>query len=362
VTRVVEINDWSALDNWRLVWSALLPLTRRATFFQTLDWLAAYGRNCPAGERLRALIVYAAGEPIGILPLTLRRQWTRLGPLRVVGYPLDDWGTFFGPIGPNPTATLVAGLGHVARNPRDWDLVELRWVDPDLDAGRTPAAFRAHALAALGQPYSQSAEVDLAAGWDAYWASRTSRWRNNVRRNERLLAARGPVEHLRYRPAGAAEGDADPRWDLLEACLGVAAASWQSGSTTGTTLTHATIAPLVRDAHAAAVRAGGLDLNLLLVAGRPAAFNYAFHYRGHVFGLRTGYDPELAACGPGTVLQARMIEDSCRRGDRTYDLGADYLECKRPWQTRLAASWRYSVFAPRLRPQIVRIKRLLAGR
>ncbi len=40
--RVLEINDPESLANHRLVWSKLLPLTPRGTFFQSLDWLLAF--------------------------------------------------------------------------------------------------------------------------------------------------------------------------------------------------------------------------------------------------------------------------------------------------------------------------------
>ena len=41
-----------------------------------------------------------------------------------------------------------------------------------------------------------------------------------------------------------------------------------------------------------------IDLNLLLIDERPVAFNYAYHFRGYVFGLRTGYDPVRAPKEP----------------------------------------------------------------
>jgi CelD/BcsL family acetyltransferase involved in cellulose biosynthesis len=357
MTRVVEINDLAALGDCRLVWQSLLLQTPGASFFQTLDWLEAYWRHFGQGQQLRVLLVHAAGGPVGILPLVVRRERTRLGPIRVLTYPLDEWGSFYGPIGPNPTATLLAGLGHIARAPRDWAILDLAWLHPHLDAGRSPRAMACKGLSPhqrVGQP---TAQIDLSGSWDDYWASRTSRWRNNVRRAEKQLAARGRIDYVRYRPAGAVLGDDDPRWDLYEACLTVAGSSWQARSTTGTTMTHAPICEFLRDAHAAAARAGCLDLNLLLLDGAPVAFNYAYHLGGHVFGLRTGYDA-TAREGAGSVLQYRMIQDSFDRGDRSYDLGSGYLECKRPWLTRLVDRQRCTFFAPTSpRAQALRVKR-----
>ena len=50
---VEEINDLEQLAGRRLLWNALLPQTRGATFFQSLDWLEVYWRHFGAGQRLR---------------------------------------------------------------------------------------------------------------------------------------------------------------------------------------------------------------------------------------------------------------------------------------------------------------------
>ncbi|HEV3137558.1 MAG TPA: GNAT family N-acetyltransferase [Pirellulales bacterium] len=362
---VREINDLKTLAGQGTLWSSLLPETPGASFFHSVDWLQTYWRHFGAQRRLRVLLVHRGDRCVGILPLVLRRERRLVGTLRVLTYPLDNWASFYGPIGPDPTATLVAGLIHIRDTRRDWDVVELPWVDAlGSDQGRTPLAMNSAGFLAHGELRQTSALVDLSkkGGWDGYWASRTSHWRTNVRRSEKKLAERGPVAHVRYRPRGLAHGDADPRWDLYEACEAIAGTSWQGSSQTGTTLTHEAIRPFLRDLHIAAANVGALDLNLLLMDGKSVAFNYAYHYRGHVFGLRTGYDREFSAQGPGTVLQARMIEDSFARGDHTYDLGPDYLACKRHWQTHTQGGYRFTHFAPRAPvAQLVRAKRKLQG-
>ncbi len=359
---VREINDLQTLVGYRLVWNSLLPQTPGASFFHSLDWLETYWSHFGAELRWRVLLVYRGDRCIGILPLVLRHK-RLVGKLRVLTYPLDNWGSFYGPIGPDPGATLAAGLGHIRDTPRDWDLVELSGVNAlGSDQGRTSLAMKDAGFLAHGECRQISALVDLTGhgNWEAYWASRSSHWRTNVRRSEKKLAERGTVAYVRYRPRGAVHGDADPRWDLYQACEAIARTSWQGSSQTGTTLTHEAIRPFLRDLHLVAAKTGGLDLNLLLLDGRNVAFNYAYHYRGHVFGLRTGYDREFSAQGPGTVLQARMIQDCFARGDHTYDLGPDYLACKRHWQTHTQGSYRYTHFAEGAPlAQLVRAKRKL---
>ncbi len=101
----------------------------------------------------------------------------------------------------------------------------------------------------------------------------------------------------------------------------------------------------LREAHQSAAEFGAVDLNLLYVNNRPAAFAYNYRYRHYVFGLRIGFDHRLAHDGAGTVLQRHMIEDACRRGDRILDLGPGSLDSKRHWQSRLAVAYRYTHYA-----------------
>lgn len=360
MSRVQEINSIEELAGYRLLWNSLLAETREASFFQTLDWLEVYWQHYGDEQKLRVLIVYSGGEPIGILPLVVRSESTRVGTVRVLTYPLSDWGSFYGPIGPNPTATLTAGMSYISRSERDWDLAELRWVNNDrCDFRRTEQAMRSAGIEGRKELWREAAIVDMQGTWDEYLASRTRKWRKDLRAKERKLSERGTVELVRYRPQGTASGDGDPRWDLYEMCEQLAERSWQGSSTTGTTISHESIRGFLRDMHARACHAGAVDMCVLLVDGKPVAFSYGYHYQGYVNGLRMGFDPEYAKQGAGTVMMSRMFEDSFARGDRTFDLGTDYLECKRHWVTSVAGSYRYSHYAGTGKAQVLRAKRFV---
>jgi len=361
---IKEINDIHELSGYRLLWNALLSKTPHATFFQSLDWLEVYWKHFGDGQRLRAIIVCQDGQPLGILPLVIRTESTRVGPVRVLTYPLHDWGTFYGPIGPNPTATLTAGLRHLRQTRRDWDLLDLRWVDLEgHDHGRTEGAMRRAGFHPRKQAWNQAPVIDMQGTWEQYWNGRQKKWRHNVSRLERRLAERGEVKYVRYRPLGTAQGDGDPRWDLYDACVDLARRSWQGSSTTGTTLSHPAVGDYLRDTHAAAAKTGSLDLNLLLLRDRPIAFAYNYHYQGRVYALRKGFDPEFSAAGSGIVLMHRVLQDSFRRSDECYDMGADYLDIKRHWATSLATSFRFTHFPVAVpRAQLLRMKHWLQDR
>jgi CelD/BcsL family acetyltransferase involved in cellulose biosynthesis len=358
--RVLEINDLETLSVYRRLWQRFLEQTRGASFFQSFEWLEAYWRHFGARQRLRVLLVYSGDEMLGILPLVVRRETTRVGRVPVLTYPLHDWGTFYGPIGPNPAAVLAAGLQHIARTPRDWEMLDLRWIDQErIDHGRTEAALLWAGMPSTASVWTQSAQVEIQEDWSAYWADRKPKHRENVRRAERQLARLGQVEFERYRPAGA--GQADPRWDVYNECEALAARSWQGQSSSGTTLSHPEVREFLRDAHAAAVDLGAVDLCLLRIDGSPVAFAYNYAYQGHVYGLRMGYDPAIEREGAGAVVLARALEDSFARGDQLYDLGPGALEIKRHWTTRLANSRRQTYYRPTPRAQGLRLKQAWRG-
>ncbi|MFW6169699.1 MAG: GNAT family N-acetyltransferase [Planctomycetota bacterium] len=363
MAHVVEINRPEQLEDLRLVWNSLASQTPGLSLFHTLDWLQVYWKHFGAGQHLRVLLVVSANKPIGIVPLTVIEEKTRAGRVRVLTYPLHDHGTFYGPIGPNPAATLTLAFNYLHASPREWDLLDMRWVNRDEhDRFRTKWAMERAGYAVRESIWKHTAVIEMQAGWDQYWESRSSKMRSNLRRDEKRLRAQGHVEYIRYRPAGMAAGDDDPRWDLYQTCVEIAAASWQGASETGTTLSHERVAEYFREVHAIAVKHGMVDINILKVAGRAVAFSYNYVSNGELVGMRRGHLPEFSRWGVGNLLFLRMLKESFQRGDRNLDLGPGSRDIKRGWSTHSADSYRYThypLFAPRV--QLLRLKHWARG-
>jgi CelD/BcsL family acetyltransferase involved in cellulose biosynthesis len=349
MARVVEINSIEELAEYRMLWNSLLQSTPNATFFLTYDWLDTYWRHFGHDQNLKVLVVFAGGEALGILPLCVRTERYRLNTARVLTYPLDDCGTWYGPIGPNPSATMLAAMQHIRRARRDvpdWDMIELRWVaDEGLQGGKTARALRVAGMLSEKSEYQTTSLVDLPTSWDDYLATKSRSLRNQFRRQLRHAFDEQGAEYIRHRPAPQREGDGDPRWDLYAMCEEVAAKSWQSNVTSGNTLTHERVRGFYRDSHAVAARLGMVDMNVMLVDGRPAAFLYSYHCDGRVFTLRMGYDPSFGEHGFGSALTLSTIRDGIARGDRTIDFGQGEREHKRRLRTRTEPTWRLT-YAP----------------
>jgi len=380
--RVRALNDFSELRPYREVWNRLLAQTASANYFLSYDWLENYWSHCRDDQKLRVLIIESADDllplesrVVGILPLVVRREETRLGKVRVLTFPLHGWGTSYGPIGPDPQTTLEHGCRYLANATRDYDLFDLRWVDDRGGLGVQTAQAMQHAgFANTRGLWFDAYHVNLPAtgatsGWETYWASRTSHWRTNVRSNLKKLAKLGTVEYVRYRPRGASFGEFDARWDLYETCVKLAARGWQGSRTDGTTLSHRQVRDYLCSAHETAVRFGAADINLLYVAGEAVAFAYNYAYRGHVYGLRAGYDPLFKALGAGSALTYHMLRDSSERGDRVLDLGPGNMPSKINWLNEVVPCYHYTNYSPwswrawglRVKRQLKNLRRPTAG-
>src|SRR5690606_24435756 len=154
-----------------------------------------------------------------------------------------------------------------------WDMIDLNWVQDGLDRGRTEHAMRRVCLTPLRRVNAAGAIVEFNSSWEEYLESRSRHLLKNLRRTERKLAASGTIEHVHYRPRGAAWGDNVPRCDLYDACESIAGKSWQARDRAGgNTLSSDSVRDFLRDAHCKAVDAGAVDIQLLRVAGQSVAF------------------------------------------------------------------------------------------
>ena len=363
--RVLEINQIDQLSACAAAWRELLVQTPAANFFQSLEWLEVYWRHFGAGQRLRVLVVLQDGQIAGIVPLVVRKERKRFADVRVLTYPLHDWGTFYGPIGPDPAAALEAAIQHIRSTPRDWDMIDIRWVSQGEHEYAWEESATARAMSAGGFPvrshlWKRVAVIDTTGSWESYLASRKQSLRGSIRRYERRLAQLGDVQFERYRPQGHATGDCDPRWEDYDACVTLARRSWQGNATDGTTLSHDAVHDFLRDAHAAATRFGAVDMNMLKLNGKLIAFAYNYHCQGVVQGLRTGFDPDYAPAGVGKLLWARSFRDSFRRQDSVYDIGPDSLPIKTNWLTRILPVFAYAYYPPTVpKVQLLRLAHLV---
>jgi hypothetical protein len=307
--------------------------------------------------RPRVLTVSAAGRPIGLVPLVVKRVPSGLGRLRVLTDSPDERGFFYEPIGPNPSATLEAVLAHVAQTRNDWDLFELRHADVQrFERGPAPAELWQSRFGSLNRTEERRPIVDCRGDWVHYWNARPQSTRDEYRRCEELLAGKGTVEFVRYRPEGSPLADDNPRWDLFEELeRRREERRRQRRAGHGRRLPQAGHEPLPREIHEAATGIAGVDFNVLRIDGRPVAWAYNYRCDGRLETQRIRASAEFGDAAT-IVLMGRMLRDGFRRGDEYYLFEPAASPAATAWQTGETARFRYTHFAPQgPRAQLLRL-------
>lgn len=342
---VAEFRSLEQLPVYRSLWQSLHERSDRDSFFQSRGWLECYWRRYVDELKFRVLVVTVGEQPVGILPLVIKSLPTAVGTMRVLTYPDDDWAAAFGPVGPNPTVTLVGAMKHLAATPRDWDLIDLRGVDEAvLDQGRTENALKLAHLSALHRTWSPAATIDFArldAG-DQFVMRRT------LQAAERQLRRSGPWEIEEF-ATDRSRGMAPDRalWDDMEPLFAQQTEADRS---------------FLRDLYETAAWEGGLRAQVLYFKGIPSAALLSVASASGVdilaAGMLPGAAPELA-----TILTGRLMFAEEAAGTSCFRFGPRVLGLTQAWPAQRTMSGRWTHFATwSPRAQLLRLAQLRHAR
>jgi CelD/BcsL family acetyltransferase involved in cellulose biosynthesis len=289
------------------VWRELSPETH-GSFYQSEAFLLPWLAQPAARRKMQPFFIVArdeAGAPLALLPLGL----FSFGPLRVAQFlggkhANYNLGLFRGDRAFSThdlRALLRAAANSAPRGPHLYRFINLplTWraaANPLARLDCRPAASRAYATALMGD-----GEALLAARLAADK-------RKDLRRKERLLAAKGSVRHVR------------------------ASSPQEAAAILETFFAHRSGAALAPDeptkAFYEALAAGAgdsssVEFHALTLGGRIVATLCAGLCGGRLQGMFMSYDPdpEIARASPGELLLRHVLLDACARRLAAFDLG-----------------------------------------
>ena len=323
ISKVAVFSDPAAA---RAPWSEL-EASASASAYQTQAWLLPWYDTIGKSLRVRPLISVAydaAGAPVGLLPLGIMNR----GPLHLVEFPGGKDANFtFGLFRPGVAfskADLSLWLKQTARQaPERIDLYALVNQPESWNGAANP-------LRGLG---GQSAPAEgyrtaLTSDPEAFLNSRLSGdSRKKMRAKERKL---GELGTLRYFTAH----DANEARQILQAFAQQKAQRLKDMGVKNTFAEPAAEAFLERAALDFAARdKGGVELYALAVNDRIAATFGGATHQGRFSGMFNSFDldPALTRSSPGELLLNWLIQEKCRAGLHTFDLGVGAARYKETW-------------------------------
>ncbi|MCA9246183.1 MAG: hypothetical protein KDA42_03680 [Planctomycetales bacterium] len=340
MSHVLEIRRAEQLDSYRLAWNLLEAQAEDSSFYRSWDWMRWWLRRHRTSAQPRVLLVSVGADLVGILPLVQIVRRTVFGRLCTLGYPVDSCMTDCGPVGPNPTATMMTAVRYLATCPNPWHLLQLREYGTVRPLRRLASnSLRLARLTASIQQHPGPRRVELAD-----LAKHTQSFG---------VGNDGETRFTRFRPASASEGAGMVAPGCLDACRQILHSPGESAA-------HRAIECEARQKwfesliNVAASR-GALDIGLLTECDRPVALAANIHGGGvlHYLASSVAGDNPQRNDERERRLWALIVEDSLRRGEQAMVfpqatapgfLGAierdesprlEIAQVKRGWQSQL---------------------------
>ncbi len=349
---VIPIDGSRALEEIAPAWRELLRSSASETLFLTPEWMSAWWSAYGHGRSSVVVVARRGRAIVGILPLQIaeERYRGRL-PIRALRFLGDgtydsDYLDFIVPRGDEPEvlpafwAWLRRGAGPLRYDVARW--YEIPTSSPHYALARSLAA-RGGAL--LSEQRIGCVSVALPDSWEEYLGSLRPRMRTKIRSLRRDLEA----DHATTVAACTDESELD---ETLDSLFDLHQRRWATRGEPG-----ALRGQEKRRFYGALgrilLRQGWLDLHTLVVNGAPVAHQFSGRYRGTVYLLQEGYDPEWEPMGVGNVLRAMVMERLIQEGVRTYDFLGGVSQHKLSWGGTVRESARLTVRGSGLRATVV---------
>jgi CelD/BcsL family acetyltransferase involved in cellulose biosynthesis len=272
---------------------------RAGNVFATPEWLTTWWKHFGHDDaELRVDAVRDDRDLVGLLPLYV---WRSRPPrtLRFLGHGPSD---VMGPVCAREDRPVVAAALERSLAHGGWDVLLAERLD---SAEVLPPALAARELQREPSP---ALAID-GMEWEKFLASKSSNFRQQVRRRERRLAS---DHELRFRLTDdPARLDSD-----LEVLFRLHRERWGER---GSDALSERRAAFHRDFARIALERGWLRLWTLELDGRPVAAWYGLRFAGRELYYQAGRDPAFEKQAVGFVLLAHTIREAMNDGMREYD-------------------------------------------
>jgi CelD/BcsL family acetyltransferase involved in cellulose biosynthesis len=296
-TRKLTIEPLGGVDDARADWTRLAEECGNP--FATVEWCEAWLTTAGAEHEPRLFAARAGGEIVAVLPLVITHgRYVR--KLRFVGFgAANELGPVSAPADRDAAARALRDVAGATR--RDWDV----FLADQLPGTGWDELLGARAVGAEKSPVARGPW----RAWDDYLATRSRKFRQELRRKERRLFEQG----ARYRTVeGEAEVGAalDLLFDLHRARWGTEASPFFAGAE-----------PFHRAFARIAFERGWLRLRILELDGEPAAIYHGFRFGtaewSYQFGRAPGHEHEST----GIAIAAHAIREAFAEGAEEFKLG-----------------------------------------
>ncbi len=331
--RIEWLRDLSRIEGLRDAWRGLEKRVQRRTIYSRYDYVLPW-YHCYAGTRLvdrgSPLVgtAWNGDELIAVAPLVEARASFARIPLRravSVGYNLDCGEMLMDETAAVPLTVFAEEL----LTDLHLDLVIFNGVDTNLKAyDDLVLHLNRQRVRHEHIPYAWVAMAQLEDGYQAYAQRRGPNFRRQVRKIALKVAAAGRIQLDRV----AGHSSMEEVLRLGERMFAISERSWRVSRSS---LAHERMhQPFYRELLDVFGPQGAVDLSIVVLDGRDAAFSLGIVERGIYYHTLVGFDDELRAYSPGTHLLNEVFKLLPESGVKTVLSHGNY-DYKRRWASEI---------------------------
>lgn len=309
------ITTTSELAGWQSRWESLLVRSAVNTIFLTPEWILTWIEQVNPRVELFVVAIEDDKELVGLIPFyissltafkTLRRSC-----LRIVGDDSSSAEYLDMIVSPEFERAVIDKVAEVLRQYEYlWHVIWIPYSDPSRgSSSRAKRLFNRLNLWAVERNFDYFA-IDLPASEDQYWAVLSSKQRNNVRRYEKQLARRGPLELIDLVGKFGVE-------KAFEETVALHRRSWNARGDPGAFDRNPAFNRFCAAFARLASTRGWIAIYGLIQNDEVIAVKFGYAYNGHLFEIQSGFRPELN--GSGTVCTYHAIRQAIGQGMKVYD-------------------------------------------
>ena len=314
--QIKKLNSWQEWEALSPALEQILLDTTGLTIFSTPEWLGAWWKAFGQAKQLVAFsFANAGGEVLGLAPLYLegstRRRPSGLRRLRLVGDGTEDSDNLDLIFRAEHEAACSQALLARLDSERGWDVCELNTLHADSNIAQAMLSCLRERKWPTTLSKRPSSAILLPDNWQTYLRQLSREHARGIERYTQRLRRHYAVRIFKCTTE-------EELLVSLEVLFELHQKRWQSQGQPGS-FAGPERRQFYYEMSRGFLRRGWLEFWLLELDGKPAAAQFAFRYRGIVYQLQEGLDPQHFSDRAGVVLRAHILKELIAEGVRQYD-------------------------------------------
>jgi CelD/BcsL family acetyltransferase involved in cellulose biosynthesis len=285
--------------NLKSEWNRLVKSTELDHAFMRHEWFEAWIKNLMTEGKLAIHTAWDNDKLMAIAPLQITRQVRKRFPLEILSFlrsSVTPRSNFIidNAINPKPFFDSVFST-------KGWRIAELKALELNKSMTRKLVAYlKKHKQFVIEQGLQSPYEI-IECDWDTYYKQRPNMFRSNFRASRNRAKKAGSIEIIRIE-------DYETFLLYLDAMVDISSKSWKSDVDTDLQ-TMPEMASFFKDFCALTSEEGLFLSNVLVLDGKPVAFEFYLKFKNRLVALRWEHDQDYGYYMPGTLLHNTLIKD-----------------------------------------------------